>query len=142
MSPEVAYSLAADGLLMVHLGFVLFVVLGQVLIVAGGVRKWEWVRFRWFRWAHLLAIGIVVAQAWLGILCPLTRWENALRARSGGETYTGSFIAHWMHELLYMDAPVWSFTLAYTLFGASVIAAWILVRPGKEDLPAEDKWSR
>ena len=36
----------------------------------------------------------------------------------------GSFVAYWLQRLLYYDAPAWVFTLAYTLFGAAVAAAW------------------
>lgn len=127
--PGTLYAVGADLLLGLHVSFVLFVVGGQILILLGGWRGWRWVRNRHFRRAHLLAIGIVVFQAWLGILCPLTRWENALRAKAGGATYSGSFIAHWMNELLYFHAPDWIFMWAYTLFGASVLAAWIWIRP-------------
>jgi len=60
--------------------------------------------------AHFVAIGIVVAQAWLGVLCPLTSLEMFFRERAGGATYQGSFIAHWLHALLFSDAPLWVFT--------------------------------
>jgi hypothetical protein len=59
----------------------------------------------------------------------LTAVETVLRRRAGDATYAGSFIAHWMEELLYFDAPVWVFTVAYTLFGLIVVASWWWVRP-------------
>ena len=34
--------------------------------------------------------------AWIGMICPLTTWEMALRAKAGDATYSGSFIAHWL----------------------------------------------
>ncbi len=116
-------------MLVVHVAFVLFVVLGLVAILAGGVLRWGWVRNRWFRIIHLVAIGIVVLQAWLGRLCPLTIWEMALRAKAGDATYEGAFIAHWLQSLLYYDAPMWVFAVAYTAFGALVVLSWFLVRP-------------
>jgi hypothetical protein len=125
----VPYSTLADAVLLLHFAFVLFVVVGLVLIVTGGLRGWRWVRDRRFRWAHLAAIGVVVAQAWLGVLCPLTTLESALRERAGAATYSGSFVAHWAGELLYFDAPPWVFTAAYTAFGAAVALSWLLVRP-------------
>jgi hypothetical protein len=124
------FRLAADALLVAHALFVLFVVLGLVLVLIGAARDWAWVRNRRFRIAHLLAIGFVVVQSWLGRLCPLTVWEMALRARAGGEVYTGSFISHWVGGLLYYQAPGWAFALAYTAFGLLTVAAWFLVRPG------------
>jgi hypothetical protein len=128
MKPEI-YVWIADIILVLHLLFVAFVVGSQVLIVAGGVLKWRWVRHVRFRIVHVLCIGIVVVQSWLGVICPLTLLENALREKSGDAGYTGSFIAHWLNELLYIEAPWWVFTVAYSLFGVSVIAAWIWVKP-------------
>ena len=131
MRPESAdwYLLAADALLALHVSFVAFVIFGLVLIVAGGLRGWAWVRNRWFRIAHLAAIGVVVLQAWLGRICPLTTWEMALRARAGETVYSGSFIMHWVGRLLYYDLPPWVFVLCYTLFGALVVGCWFWVRP-------------
>ncbi|MCC5849982.1 MAG: DUF2784 domain-containing protein [Verrucomicrobia bacterium] len=129
MSAETVYLLAADAILFVHLLFVLFVVVSLLLILAGGIRGWAWVRNRRFRLLHFAAIGYVVVQAWLGMICPLTIWEMALRDRAGDATYTGGFIAHWMERLLYFEAPNWVFAVAYTLFAALVAASWIWVRP-------------
>jgi hypothetical protein len=123
------FLLAADALLVLHVLVVVFIVAGLLLIYAGGFLGWPWVRNPWFRIVHLIAIGVVVAQAWAGELCPLTEWEQALRLRAGDAAYTGSFIAHWLGELLYYEAPMWVFALCYTLFGALVLAAWYLVRP-------------
>ena len=129
MSVSSLYLLAADALLVLHVLVVVFIVAGLVLVCAGGVLGWSWVRNPWFRILHLIAIGVVVVQAWAGELCPLTEWEQALRLRAGDVAYTGSFIAHWLGELLYWEAPMWVFALCYSLFGALVLAAWYLVRP-------------
>lgn len=126
---EILYRLAADTVLGVHASFVVFVVVGLALILIGGAAGWRWVRNPWFRLAHLVAIGVVVAQAWLGVLCPLTTLEMSLRLRAGDAVYRGSFIAHWLEEALYLHAPPWAFTVAYTLFGLLVLASWLAVRP-------------
>jgi hypothetical protein len=123
------YLVAADLVLYLHLAIVIFVIVGLLLIVAGGLLGWSWVRNGWFRIAHLAAIAVVVLQAWLGIICPLTTLEMWLRARAGDSVYPGSFIAHWAGELLYYEAPAWVFTLCYTVFGILVAAAWIWIRP-------------
>ncbi len=107
----------------------MFVLFGLVLVIIGGLRSWAWVRNPWFRWAHLAAIGVVVLQAWLGVICPLTTWEMALRERAGDATYSGAFVAHWVESLLYYQAPAWVFGLAYTVFGVLVALAWFRVRP-------------
>lgn len=126
---NVIYRLLADLVLLVHAAIVVFVVAGLILIVLGGWRGWGWVRNPWFRLAHVLAIGVVVAQSWLGRICPLTDLEMALRQRAGLATYPGGFFAHWVEVLLYYRAPGWVFTLCYTLFGLLVLASWYIVRP-------------
>lgn len=123
------YLLAADAILLVHTLFVVFVIVGLVLILVGRYFGWSWICNPWFRLAHILAIGIVVLQAWLGRICPLTIWEMSLREKAGDATYEGSFIAHWLQSLLYYDLPAWVFTLAYTVFALLVVATWIWVRP-------------
>ena len=121
--------LAADLLLVLHASFVAFVIFGLVLIIAGRFLSWSWVRNRWFRIVHVACIGIVVVQSWFGVICPLTTWEMALRSKAGDTTYEGSFISHWLGELLYYEAPAWVFVLAYTAFGALVLISWFWVRP-------------
>jgi hypothetical protein len=123
------HRILADGILALHVSFVLFVVIGLVLIVTGGLRGWSWVRNPWFRLGHLLAIAYVVAQAWLGAICPLTTLEMWLRSRAGDAVYSGSFIAHWLDRLLYVDAPPWVFAVCYTIFGLLVAGSWVFVRP-------------
>ena len=123
------YALLADLLLTFHIGIVLFVVLGLIAIWVGVWRKWTWIRNPWFRWSHLICVGIIVIQSWLGKLCPLTIWEMTLREKAGETTYAGSFIAHWLEELLYIEAPLWAFIIAYTLFGSLVLISTLLVRP-------------
>ena len=129
MESDFPYLLAADLILLGHVLFVAFVVLGLALILIGKPLGWSWVRNPWFRLAHLAAISIVALQSWFGRICPLTTWEMALRARSGEGTYAGSFITHWLESLLYFQAPEWVFMVCYTAFAAIVIASWFWVRP-------------
>ena len=129
MSRELLLLLLADAILLVHVLFVCFVVFGLVAVYLGYFFNWYWVRNLKFRLLHLVAIGIVVLQSWLGVICPLTIWEMALRKEAGAATYSGSFIQHWLHQLLYYTAPEWVFMLFYSAFGALVLASWFLVRP-------------
>ncbi len=124
MRDEPLYQLLADAVLMLHFALVALVVGGLVLILVGNLRGWRWVNGLWFRLLHLAAIGVVVAQAWLGATCPLTSLEMWLRARAGATTYNGSFIEYWLQRLLYYEAPSWVFTLVYSLFGLLVAATW------------------
>ena len=123
--------LLADAILILHVLFVAFVVLGLFAVYVGYFLNWQWVRNRIFRIVHLCAIGYVVVQAWLGVVCPLTTWEMALRAKAGVGTYSGSFIQHWLHSLLYFTLPAWVFVVVYTLFGSLVLVSWLLVKPHK-----------
>ena len=123
------YRLLADLVLLIHFAFVAFVVIGQLLILAGLVLRWQWVRNFWFRVSHLLAIGIVVAESWLGITCPLTTWEKQLKEAAGETAYAGDFIAHWVHTVLFYRGPTWVFTLCYSLFALVVVVCFIVGPP-------------
>lgn len=124
MFSDRAYVALANGVLVLHVAVVLFVVGGLALIVLGNWRSWPWVNRWWFRLAHLAAIGVVVAEAWFGVICPLTTFEMWLRAQAGAAAYRGGFIEHWLQRLLYYDAPPWAFTLGYTAFALLVVLAW------------------
>jgi hypothetical protein len=85
------WRLAADALVLVHLAFILFVMLGGLLV-------WRWPRLCWL---HLPAVawGIVVEA--LHLTCPLTPWENQLRRAAGDAGYTGSFVEHYLLPVIY-----------------------------------------
>ncbi|BBO69035.1 hypothetical protein DSCA_29650 [Desulfosarcina alkanivorans] len=136
MTSSTLYRIAADGLLLVHILFVAFVVAGLLLVFIGRVLRWSWVRNPWFRLAHLAAIAVVVVQSWLGAICPLTSIEALLRERAGDRHYPGAFISHWLEAVLYYQAPQWVFVLCYTAFGAAVVAGWFWVRPRPFTPPA------
>ena len=123
LRPSVAGGLA-DVVLVAHVAVAAFVVVGLVVVVAGNLRGWRWVNRMGFRVAHLAAIGIVVAEAWLGIVCPLTTLEMWLRAQAGLPVYGVGFVEHWLQRLLYYDAPPWVFVAGYTAFGGAVLATW------------------
>lgn len=123
------YLFLAGLILVTHALFVAFVVLGLVAVLLGKYRHWNWVRNPWFRLIHLVAIGIVMAESWLGLVCPLTEWESRSRVAAGGAAYAGSFIQHWLHKILFYDFDPWVFTVAYTVFGILVLVAWLLVPP-------------
>jgi hypothetical protein len=115
----------ADLILLVHFAFVLFVTGGLLSIWIGAACGWRWVRNYTFRVAHLVAICLVAVEALLGMACPLTVWENALRARPDETT----FMARVLHGLLFYSFPEWIFTAAYVAFALLVAATWRWVRP-------------
>jgi hypothetical protein len=81
-------------------------------VLVGNWRSWRWVNAWWFRIAHLAAIGVVAAQAWGGVVCPLTTLEMWFRVQAGKPAYAGGFIEHWLQWLLYYDAPPWPLSAA------------------------------
>lgn len=85
------YRLLANLTLLTHLGFVLFVVFGAVLVL-------RWPRLAWL---HLPAVawGIFIEVA--GVICPLTPLENSFRRLAGESGYDGGFIEHYLIPLLY-----------------------------------------
>ncbi len=115
---------AADMVLILHFAFVLFVVGGLVVIVAGNLCGWRFVNRLWFRLLHLATILVVVLEAWFNIVCPLTALENQLRIEAGNEGYSTSFIEHWLGAILFFDLPPAVFVMAYTLFGILVLFTW------------------
>lgn len=129
MDSPTIFLLAADVILLLHVVFVAFVVIGLLLILVGKVCAWSWIRNPWFRLIHLAAITVVIIQSWLGLICPLTTIEMALRSRAGDTVYSGSFISHWLESILYYQAPPWAFVLSYMAFGAAVVASWFWIRP-------------
>lgn len=129
MSRTDLFRALADAALMTHVAFVGFIVGGLLLVLLGGFRGWNWIRNPWFRALHLAGIGLVVLQAWLGVICPLTTLEMALRERAGGSTYGGAFVDHWLQRLLYYEAPPWIFAVCYTVFGLAVLGSWLKFRP-------------
>jgi len=125
--------LLADVVLVVHFAFVLFVLGGFALILAGAALGWRWVRNRAFRYAHLAAIVLVAIEALVGVACPLTLWENMLRRASPDGP---SFVGRWVSRLLYYNLPEWVFTTAYFVFAIAVAVTLWLVPPGRNRPPA------
>lgn len=123
------HSLLADFVLLLHFGFVLFVVGGLAVVWIGAAAGWAWVRNVWFRIAHLAAIVLVAAEAIAGIWCPLTLWEAQLRGTSPDQ----GFLAQWIHRLLFYDFPTWVFTTAYVAFAIVVVLTLWLIPPARRN---------
>ena len=120
---------AADLTLFVHATFIVFVVAGQALVMAGWMLGWAWPRNLPFRLVHAGAIALVVLESWFGVVCPLTWLEFRLRAAAGSPVAADSFVGYWLQRLIFYDAPAWAFTLAYTSFAALVVFSLIRYPP-------------
>lgn len=123
------YQFLANVVLISHVGIVLFIIGGLLLTLLGAALGWQWVKNFWFRALHLAGIAYIAMEAWMGIVCPLTTLELWLREQAGQTVYEGDFIAHWMRQIMFYEAPPWVFIAAYSGFGALVVASWFLVRP-------------
>jgi len=85
------YGILADIVVLIHLFFVLFAVLGAVMII------WR----RWVVWLHLPAVIWAIWIELTGGICPLTPLENWLRRRAGQGGYPGDFVEHYLLPVLY-----------------------------------------
>jgi hypothetical protein len=121
--------LLADIIAIVHLGYVIFVILGFILILAGIFFKWKWIRNLWFRMIHLAAIAGVALEALLGINCPLTALEFSLRYGVSPSDKRLSFVGGLVDSVLYYDAPAWLFTIIYVGFALLVAITFIMAPP-------------
>jgi hypothetical protein len=88
------YRVAADFVLLFHFAFVLFAVLGGLLVL-------RWPRLAW---AHLPVVAWAALVEFAGWICPLTPFEVALREEGGQAGYPGGFIEHYIVALLYPNA--------------------------------------
>jgi hypothetical protein len=113
----------ADLVLLAHLGFILFVVLGGIAV------RWR----RWMAVLHLPCAVYGVAVEYRGRICPLTPLENRLRALGGEQGYRGGFVEHYLAPIVYPEAfsPAVGIALAVALVGVNLaIYAWALRRHG------------
>ena len=112
------HRLAADAVLLLHLGFILFVLLGGLLAL----------RWRWAPMLHLPAAAWGVYVELSGGLCPLTPLENRLRIAAGEAGYTGGFIEHYLLTLIYPAGltPQIQYVLVAIVVGVNGLAyAWV-----------------
>ena len=103
---------AADSVLVLHLAFIVFALLGGLLAI-----KW-----RWMPAIHLPAVAWAFYVEWTGSACPLTAVENHLRLSAGQSGYAGGFIEHYLLALIYPAGltPGIQVMLAATVLGVNL----------------------
>ena len=114
-----SFRLASDALVLIHFAFILFVVLGGLLVIRRPALKW--LHLPAALWGALIEVG--------GWDCPLTRYENLLRGRAGGAGYGGGFVDHYIVRAMYPAGLTRG--IEYALAAAVVtvnIAIYIYVR--------------
>lgn len=133
MNTQSLYAFFANVMVTLHFIYVMFVLTGELAIIAGWIFKQKWIRNIPFRVTHLVAIMIVAAQALLKVPCPLTVWENQLREKAGQTAeWDISFIGRLLRAVIYYDFPDWVFMLIYVGFAALVLLTVILIPPRKK----------
>src|SRR2546423_14024066 len=88
---RMVFKLAANALALIHLAFILFVVLGGLLLL-------RWPKLMWL---HLPAAVWGALIEFAGWYCPLTSMENAMLRRAGESGHTGGFVAHYIFSAIY-----------------------------------------
>jgi len=113
------YSLLADMALLLHLGFIFFVVFGGLAVV----------RHLHLAWLHLPAVAWGAAVELAGWFCPLTDLENYWRKLGGGPGYDSSFIERYLTPLIYPDGLTrqTQTILGLTVLGINLLAyGWLV----------------
>jgi hypothetical protein len=116
-----SFRLAADIVLLLHLAFILFAILGAAMAV-------------WWRWAPLVHVPVAAWAFFVeltGRSCPLTYFENSLRVKAGQSGYTESFVEHYLLEIIYPAGLTREiqFVLAGVVIAINTaIYGWLLVR--------------
>lgn len=113
------YRILADLVVLVHLTFVLFAILGGLLLL-------------WWRrctWVHLPAVLWAALIEFMGWVCPLTPLENMLREKGGGSGYQAGFVEHYVLPILYPDSLTGPSQVALGAFVLGinlVVYGWVL----------------
>ena len=121
------YQILGDLVAGLHAAWVLAVVLGLLLVLAGGALGWQWTSNRWVRGVHLAMIVLVILRSAIWEECPLTTWERDLRAIGAQQAGGASAVGQFFHDIIHPPLPLWVFPLVYCLFGLLVAGTLWLV---------------
>lgn len=119
----------ADLVVAAHAAYVAYVVVGQAIVLAGVLLRWQWTRNFWFRATHLAAILAVAFEAVLEIECPLTTLENWLRLEAGQPLQGTSFIGRLLHDVLFVELPAGALLCLHLGFAVLVLATFVAAPP-------------
>jgi hypothetical protein len=109
--PPVVYRIAADAVVVVHFGFIVFVAIG-------GVVAWRWPRLLWF---HVPTVAWGIGIVAIGFACPLTPLERHLRRLGDGQGYDDGFVDRYIEDVIYPGEYTW---LVRALIAAAVVVGW------------------
>jgi Protein of Unknown function (DUF2784) len=115
------YRLSAEFVLLVHLAFILFALLGAAMAA----------RWRWIIVVHLPAATWGFFVEFTGRVCPLTYLENYLRIKAGLSGYTESFVQHYLLAIIYPAGLTreLQFALSFVVLTINIaLYGWIYIR--------------
>ena len=127
MTSSFYYQFLADGVVVLHLLFILFVVLGGIMTLV--LPKVIWV--------HIPCVIWVVIIEFTGKICPLTPLENELRSRAGQGMYSGDFVFHYIEPMIYLEGLTRQFQIILGVLAALVnmiVYGWIYHRKKRKGL--------
>lgn len=125
------YKILADTIVLMHFAWILFMLWGFILTLRGFLHKEFFERWL-FRTFHLIGIAYVSVLAIMGKYCPLTIWENTLRAKYDHPlTYAGSFTIHYIEKLVYPDINPLIIQIPTTFIAVFTVVVFIIRPPEK-----------
>lgn len=123
------YDVIANALVIAHLLWVLFMVVGA-LATAVGIFWRRMLRIRGWRWVHLVGLVFSATLGVMGQPCPLTTWEYALRRASGAPIRAEeSFVIRIANRLIFPDLEPVTLSVLTVLAAALVIGVFIWLPP-------------
>ena len=111
---QTLYSIVADIIVILHLAFIVFIVLGGVLAL----------RWRWIPWLHLPTVAYGALIEFIGWTCPLTPLEWHFRQLAGQGTHSESFIGHYLVPIIYPSGYTFELRMA---LGTAVVLINVVV---------------
>jgi hypothetical protein len=114
------YRLLADGVMLLHFAYIIFVMGGAFLVL----------HRRWWMWLHLPAVAWGAWIEFFSRTCPLTPLENSLRARAGQAGYSGGFIDHYITRAVYPEglSPRGQIVIGALMVVANAALYWLVWR--------------
>src|SRR5258708_21647854 len=111
------YSAVAASVLVVHVLFILWVILGAFLARARAL----------LGWLHIVSLVWGIITELLPWPCPLTLLEDWLERRAGIEPYQGGFLLHYLDKLVYPNISANVLTTVAVFF--CLLNLWFYLRP-------------
>lgn len=124
------YRITADLIVVIHFLWILFMLWGAGRTIWAVIKREK--RFLGSMWLRSLHLGGILFVAFFIIIrkpCPLTIWEIRLREISGVESYTGSFIIHYIEQIVYPSVPAWIVNIPSILIGCIILFFYIIYPP-------------